>query len=224
MHVCLALASGGQTGLQDDRSVGACGSWDSIPVPGILGTQHVYLPHSIETLKLKGAQSLFATPWNSARLLSPCSSPGKNTGVGSYSITCNSPGKNTGVGSYSLLQGIFPTPGSNPGLLHCRQILYRLNHQGSHDRNCMLFSCGRTWESEILKEGSWVDKSKLSVNSEKPRTPNELAKESCHGELSLWGSHLCTLRSRFCWGAGVAGGQQDLLSRRAAQGVEENEN
>ena len=36
----------------------------------------------------------------------------------------NSPGKNTGVGSHSLLQGIFLTQGSNPGLLHCRQILY----------------------------------------------------------------------------------------------------
>ena len=32
---------------------------------------------------------------------------------------------------HSLLQGIFPTQGSNPRLLHCRQILYRLNHQGS---------------------------------------------------------------------------------------------
>ena len=35
----------------------------------------------------------------------------------------NSPGQNTGVGSLSLLQGIFPTQGSNLGLLHCRQIL-----------------------------------------------------------------------------------------------------
>ena len=39
--------------------------------------------------------------------------------------------KNTGMGSLSLLQGIFLTQGSNPGLLHCRQILYRLSHQGS---------------------------------------------------------------------------------------------
>ena len=38
----------------------------------------------------------------------------------------NSPGKNTGVGSHSLLQG------SNPGLLHFRQILYHLSHQESH--------------------------------------------------------------------------------------------
>ena len=43
----------------------------------------------------------------------------------------NSPGQNTGVGSLSLLQGIFPTQGSNSGLLHCRQILYQLSHQGS---------------------------------------------------------------------------------------------
>ena len=43
----------------------------------------------------------------------------------------NSPGQNTGVGICSLLQGIFPTQGSNPGLLHCRQILYQLSHKGS---------------------------------------------------------------------------------------------
>ena len=39
--------------------------------------------------------------------------------------------KNTRVGSYSLLQGIVPTQGLNPGLPHCRQILYQLSHQGS---------------------------------------------------------------------------------------------
>ena len=43
----------------------------------------------------------------------------------------NSPGQNSGVGSLSLLQGIFPTQGSNPGLLHSRQILYQLSHKGS---------------------------------------------------------------------------------------------
>ena len=43
----------------------------------------------------------------------------------------NSPGRNTGVGSHSLLQGIFLTQGSNPGLPHCRRILYQLSHQGS---------------------------------------------------------------------------------------------
>ena len=43
----------------------------------------------------------------------------------------NSPGQNTGMGSLSLLQRIFSTQGSNPGLPHCRQILYQLSHQRS---------------------------------------------------------------------------------------------
>ena len=43
----------------------------------------------------------------------------------------NSLGQNTGVGSLSLPQGIFPTQGSNPGLPHCRWILYQLSHKGS---------------------------------------------------------------------------------------------
>ena len=40
-------------------------------------------------------------------------------------------GVDTGVGCHFLLQGIFPTQGLKPGLLHCRQILYLLSHQGS---------------------------------------------------------------------------------------------
>ena len=43
----------------------------------------------------------------------------------------NSPGQNTGVSNLSLLQGVFPTQGSNPGLLHYGWILYHLSHQGS---------------------------------------------------------------------------------------------
>ena len=40
------------------------------------------------------------------------------------------PGKDTGVGSHVLLQGIFPTQGSNPCLLHCRQTFYHLEPPG----------------------------------------------------------------------------------------------
>ena len=40
-------------------------------------------------------------------------------------------GQNTGVGNLSLLQGIFPNQGSNPSLLHCKQILYQMSHKGS---------------------------------------------------------------------------------------------
>ena len=54
-----------------------------------------------------------------------CSPPGS-------SVDGDSPGKNTGVGCHALLQGIFLTQGLNPGLPHCRQILYCLSHQGSH--------------------------------------------------------------------------------------------
>ena len=83
---------------------------------------------------------------------SPWNSPGQNTGVGSLSLPgdlpnpgiesrsptlqgdslpAEPPGKpeNTGVRSLSLLQGIFPTQGSNQGLLHCRQT--QLSYQGS---------------------------------------------------------------------------------------------
>ena len=51
-----------------------------------------------------------------------CSPPGS-------SVHGDSPGKNTRVDCHACLQGIFPT--SNPCLLHCRSILYCLNHQGS---------------------------------------------------------------------------------------------
>ena len=53
-----------------------------------------------------------------------CSLPGS-------SVYGDSPGKNAKVGCHALLQGIFPTQGLNPGILHCRWILYRLSHQGN---------------------------------------------------------------------------------------------
>ena len=43
-----------------------------------------------------------------------------------------SPSKSTGVGCQFLLQGIFPTQGSNLGCPHCKQILYHLSYQGSY--------------------------------------------------------------------------------------------
>ena len=47
------------------------------------------------------------------------------------SVHRDSPGKNTEVGCHALLQGIFSTQWSNPGLLHCRWILYQLSYEGS---------------------------------------------------------------------------------------------
>ena len=60
----------------------------------------------------------------------------------------DSPSQNTGVGSLSLLQGIFPTQGSNTGYLHCRQILYQLSHKGSpgiQEWVAYPFSSGSSW-------------------------------------------------------------------------------
>ena len=63
--------------------------------------------------KLLSCAWLFATPWTTS--------------------PWNSPGQNIGVGSLSLLQGILPTQGLNPGIPHCRWILYQLSHKGGPD-------------------------------------------------------------------------------------------
>ena len=76
-----------------------------------------------------------------------CSPPGST-------VHRDSAGKNTGVGSLSLLQGIFPTQGSDPGLLHCRQILYQLSHQGSPrilERVAYPFSSGSSWPRNQIR-------------------------------------------------------------------------
>ena len=52
----------------------------------------------------------------------------------------DSPGKSTGAGCHAPLQGIFPTQGLNPGLLHCRRILCQLRQQGSH-KGGIIFIC-----------------------------------------------------------------------------------
>ena len=82
---------------------------------------------------------LLATPWAAAYQTPPSMGFSRQedwSGVplpsphGLYS-SWNSAGQHTGVGSFSLLQGIFPTQGSNPGFPHCRWILYQLSHKGS---------------------------------------------------------------------------------------------
>ena len=62
----------------------------------------------------------------------------------------NSPGQNTGVGSLSLLQGIFPTQGWNPGLLHCRRILYQLSHKGNPIKSLYRGEKKKIWDSESV--------------------------------------------------------------------------
>ena len=60
----------------------------------------------------------------------------------------NFPGQNTGGSSLALLQGIFPIQGLNPGLPHCRQLLYQLSHKGSAkilEWVAYPFSSGSSW-------------------------------------------------------------------------------
>ena len=73
----------------------------------------------------------------------------------------DSPGKNTGVGSHFLLQGIFLTQGSNPGLLNYQQILYCLSHQGS--LNFMTDRRGKGWKQRQTLF-SWAPKITVDGN------------------------------------------------------------
>ena len=57
-----------------------------------------------------------------------------------------------GVGCHSLLQGIFPTQGSNLGLSHCRQNIYHLNHQESPSLKEFESICYLRRSSPILTE------------------------------------------------------------------------
>ena len=69
-------------------------------------------------------------------------------GLQSARLLCpwDSPGKNSGVDCHFLLQGIFPTQDSNPGLPHCRKILYQLSYEGSP----MNLSCLCRSQCEVL--------------------------------------------------------------------------
>ena len=115
--------------------------WDGAPVAhsGNLHKNFILSLASSLPTQCFGRSSPFKLKWKSlsrVRLLQSC---------GLYS-SWNSPGQNTGVGSLSLLQQIFPTQGSNPGLPHCKQILYQLSHKGSP------FSSG----SSQPKSPTWV--------------------------------------------------------------------
>ena len=75
--------------------------------------------------------SFFISFWGCPSLSENCSVMSDSLQLHGLYSPWNSLGQNTGVCSCSLLRGIFPTQGSNPGLSHCRWILYQLSHQGS---------------------------------------------------------------------------------------------
>ena len=82
------------------------------------------------------------------------------------------------MGSYSLLKGIFPTQRSNSGLLHCRQILYCLSHQGS---------------KESLNEGEigiWKAGLKLNIQKTKITTSGPIQFSSVQSSRSVMSDSL----------------------------------
>ena len=94
----------------------------------------------------------------------------------------NPPDQNTRVGSLSLLQGVFPSQGWNPGLLHCRQVLYHLSHQGSPINEYMA-----QWVKNLLqcrRHGFDLWVRKISWKRKRQPTPVFLSGES-HGQRSL---------------------------------------
>ena len=83
----------------------------------------------------------------------------------------NSPGHNTGVSSLSLLQGIFPTQGSNPGLLHWRQILHCLSHQGSPTSHLVICQIQCLLPSRFLQDQTSPPSLPLTPSYISPSSP-----------------------------------------------------
>ena len=80
--------------------------------------------------------------------------------------------KNMGVACHALLQGIFPTQGSNPCLPHCRQILYHLSHQGSPsilEWVTYPFFRGSSWPGNQTRVSCIAGRFFISWASRKPR-------------------------------------------------------
>ena len=116
----------------------------------------------------------------------------------------NSPGKNTEVGCHFLLQVIFPTQESNPGLLHCRQIFYQLNYQGSPSSvqfsSVQLLSCVQLFvtpwtaahQSSLSITNSQSICKLMSIESVMPSTISSFAIpfSSCLQSFSALGSFL----------------------------------
>ena len=98
--------------------------------------QESCLPHS-ETVRAGDphpAHCAQQEPTQTGKLKAPAASSSlRPWGLQPTRLLCpwDSPGKHTGVGCHALLQGIFPTQGSNPGLPHFEQIHYRLRQHGS---------------------------------------------------------------------------------------------
>ena len=83
-----------------------------------------------------------------------------------------SPGKNTGVDCHALLQGIFPIQGSNPGLPHCRWILYHLSYHKNNGVGSLSLLQGNFPTQEL----NWglLDWGQILCQLSDPGSPNKV--------------------------------------------------
>ena len=107
----------------------------------------------------------------------------------SFLCPWDSPGKNIGVGSHSLLQGIFPTQGSNPGLLYCRWILYCVSHHINCICLCSFFfflpsDYSGVGESKELTREDFTQRAPECLIGSENRTSKTLCKANI--QVSLW--------------------------------------
>ena len=125
-------------------------------------------------------------------LETPCSGKGSQVDKVKVKVTSNSLQH---LGSLSLLQGIFPTQGSNPCLPHCRRILYQLSHKGRkiHGQRSLigshsLIGLHRTIEPYSPWGHKELDRTKqLSLSLYQPESPfqNKVFPGQVNGLLSF---------------------------------------
>ena len=119
-----------QTGSQETPSVGGNSQWWWSASISNSGTHLSSFTYCLHNLRLRGFAFLFGemvcvlVAQSCPTLCDPVdySLPG-------FSVHGILQARVLGWVCHSLLQGIFLTQGSNPGLLHCRRILYHLSHQ-----------------------------------------------------------------------------------------------
>ena len=102
-----------------------------------------HFPQCLRAKSLQSCPTLTSHGLQTARLLCPWDSPGKNSAVGCH----------------ALLQGISLTLGLNPGLLHCRQVLQYQCHLGSNQ--CGTFELCATLDVQISHPASYTESSSV---------------------------------------------------------------
>ena len=132
-----------QGSKEKKRTLCICVCIDNI-INGLFNLKNMNIIFTLQTLILSSAS--YAKNDSESRAVLSCSVTSDSLwphGLQPAMLLClwNSPGKNTGVSCYVLLQGVFPTQGSNPSLSHWRRILYQMSYQGSPVTDCCCCCC-----------------------------------------------------------------------------------